>query len=354
MCHAAQIVYDMANAVARHIAENAQYAIDLEEIHKAELALAYMQGVDFGLAMDAKDCKAYLAHMEKCVSSVRKSKDAGFQLPIYVPPKPSDYLKYDEIHCRAMGDMFIHALSKCPPSEKDIKELEDEWMKSDGKDPCRLILDPNDPSGRTLIPAPLNGGETDDDETIDDGENHAEDAAVKKGKEDEPRKAGPGHLFNAAELRRRAQLSAARADFKAEVAKTLKGITKEHPEFVFPDLTLDPKGDKIIIGFSLPGANKDERRKNGNDALRLIKDTGLAVEKSGIVGTGDAWMLVSVRLQPQPKAEDGIKEVRTLKNLYRNNRINKTAFKGGMATLLAAGLISKANYYASLSDPEYA
>lgn len=348
---AAQIVYDMATAVARKIAENAQYAIDLDEIHKAELALAYMQGVDFGLAMDVKDHLVYLAYMEKCLASVRKSRDAGFQFQIYVPPNPFEFLGADEDHCRAVGITFIHALSKCPPSEKFIKELEDEALIDKGLDPNKFIQSKDDPE--CLVHAPLNGPDPDDAETIDDGDDsHAEDSAVKKD-DKEPRKAGKGRLFNAAELRRRAKIAEAMADFKAEVAKTLKGITKEHHEFVFSDLTLDRHGEMIVIGFSLPGTTKDERRKNGKEVLRLIKDSGLSVEKSGIIGPGDSWMLVGVRIAPQPKAEDGIKEVRTLKTLYRTHRINKSAFKGGMATLLAAGLISKADYYASISDPEF-
>ena len=52
MCEASLLFYEAANQIARCISENAQCCIDNALLRKAELALAYMQGVSFGLAMD--------------------------------------------------------------------------------------------------------------------------------------------------------------------------------------------------------------------------------------------------------------------------------------------------------------
>ena len=60
MCHASQKIYDCAVEVAACINENNQGAIPLDKIKEAELALCYMEGVDFGLAMDDKSMRWYM------------------------------------------------------------------------------------------------------------------------------------------------------------------------------------------------------------------------------------------------------------------------------------------------------
>ena len=114
MCEAAQLFYDCANQIAQCISDNAQCAIDMRLLHQAEIALAYMQGVDFGLAMDDKLMKWYLVEMEKSMASIRDSKDLAFQPQVYVPPAPAALLGFDEF--KARNHNFLHCLSTRAPS----------------------------------------------------------------------------------------------------------------------------------------------------------------------------------------------------------------------------------------------
>lgn len=128
MVEAAQLFYEAANSIARCISENAQCCIDNSLLHKAELALAYMQGVDFGLALDDKVQKWYLGEMEKSMATIRNSRDMAFQNQIYVPPRPSDVLEFDEQ--RVSGhSTFLHCLTGGSPSQKYLKRLQKEIVK---------------------------------------------------------------------------------------------------------------------------------------------------------------------------------------------------------------------------------
>ena len=131
MCEAAQLFYDSANQIAMCIAENAQCCIDNELLHKAELALAYMQGIDFGLAMDDAVQKWYLGEMEKSMASIKNSQSLAFQNQIYVPPRPSDLMGFDEFHCRG-NSIFLHCLKQgTMPSKDYLKALKDDILKED-------------------------------------------------------------------------------------------------------------------------------------------------------------------------------------------------------------------------------
>lgn len=120
MCEAAQLVYEVALEVARHIAENAQYAIDIEKIKEAELAWAFMDGSDFGLAVDEEVCEWLLLEMQKCIVSIRKSKDTGFQEQIFVPHNPARVLGFDENKARRCT--FLSCFTKIPPSQEMLAE----------------------------------------------------------------------------------------------------------------------------------------------------------------------------------------------------------------------------------------
>lgn len=331
LCHAAQIVYDVANQIARCIADNAQYAIDLKELHKAELAVAYMQGVDFGLAMDVKRDKTYLAYMEKCMASIRKSKEAGFQLQVFVPPRPADFIGYDENHCRAHIGLFLHALSDCPPTEKHIKDLEDEMYKSEGKDPSLLVPDPSDPSGRTLVMAKL------EDAPVDSA---AEDAAPG-GKKSSPKKVCQKQRKEAEDP----------SDKKAELSKCFFAATN--------DLHLDV--DRLIIDyhggekpywsirFSLPAFMQDGigREKVLHRIANLMRYDGYAARGHTIRGMFRCCEVIvetGIEKGGDSTVEDSIPEVNRLRDLYRTKRIGRDAYQGGIATMLATGIIGKAEF----------
>ena len=148
MCEAAQLFYDSANQIAMCIAENAQCCIDNDLLHKAELALAYMQGVDFGLAMDDAVQKWYLGEMEKSMASIKNSQALAFQNQIYVPPRPSELMGFYEIEARDAN--FLGCLRQGRmPSKEYLKSLKDDILKDDH---CKYLfekglLDPHDFEG---------------------------------------------------------------------------------------------------------------------------------------------------------------------------------------------------------------
>ena len=128
MVEAAQLFYEAANDIARCISENAQCCIDNALLRKAELALAYMQGVAFGLALDDKVQKWYLGEMEKSMATIRDSRDMAFQNQIYVPPRPSEVLEFDEY--RVSGrQTFLHCLFGGQPSPSYLKGLQKDIVK---------------------------------------------------------------------------------------------------------------------------------------------------------------------------------------------------------------------------------
>lgn len=130
MCEASQLFYDAANQIARCISENNQCAIDNHLLRKAELALVFMQGVDFGLAMDDKVQKWYLCEMEKSMASIKNSQSLAFQNQIYVPPPPAELMGFDERHAR--DGLFIHrCFNEIPPNKGYVEHVEQEIVKDD-------------------------------------------------------------------------------------------------------------------------------------------------------------------------------------------------------------------------------
>lgn len=123
MCHASQMIYDCAYDIANCINEDNQAAIDIRKLQEAEKALCYMEGVDFGLAMDDKSMKWYMCELRKCMASIEMSKDNGFQTQIYLPSvKPSDLFGFDEVHCRNNPVTFLRIDLKVRPL-KDYEEM---------------------------------------------------------------------------------------------------------------------------------------------------------------------------------------------------------------------------------------
>ena len=124
MCHASQMIYDVASDIAACINENNQAAINLKQLQEAEKALCYMEGVDFGLAMDDKSMLWYMCELEKCIASIEQSKDNGFQTQIYLPSvKPWDLFGFDEVHCRNNPVTFLHIDPRFRPSRKTEESL---------------------------------------------------------------------------------------------------------------------------------------------------------------------------------------------------------------------------------------
>ena len=218
MCHASQMIYDCAYDIANCINEDNQAAINIPELQEAEKALCYMEGVDFGLAMDDKSMKWYLCELRKCMASIEMSKDNGFQTQIYLPSvKPSDLFGFDEVHCRNNPVTFLHIDLKTRP-RKDYEEM------------------------------------------------------VKK-----------------------------------ELAED------KHFKYLFERGILDP--------YKFPGAPKPDIVPEAEDAPIPPKDS-----------------------EPDKKAEDDSQSVLNLRNLYRHNKIDKSQYIGGLATLVATGLISKSEF----------
>ena len=153
---AAVMVYQAANMVNRCIAEHNPWGIDLEEIRDAELALAYVQGIRHGLALDNKMDREYLLYMEKSVASMKESRATGFRFPVYVPPNPFEILNIVQ---RDFINRKSYATRFSPPSEKEIAEAQKETDKVKNGN-CPYTRDPyknTEPSGENLPENPKSG-----------------------------------------------------------------------------------------------------------------------------------------------------------------------------------------------------
>ena len=149
MCEASQLFYEAANQIARCISENAQCCIDNVLLRKAELALAYMQGVSFGLAMDDKVQKWYLTEMEKSMASILNSQMIAYQSQIYVPPPPGPLMGFDEIRTSGKYTFLDCLFNNKPPNENYINSVKKEIVNDDGLKYLfkKGLLDPHDFDG---------------------------------------------------------------------------------------------------------------------------------------------------------------------------------------------------------------
>lgn len=230
MVETSQLFYEVATDIANCINENCQETIDCEKIRQAAIALAYMEGVDFGLAMDDKIEKWYLLEMKKSMATILASQRNAFQTQIYVPVAPWEVMNYDQFACVGKTG-FIHALSNRQPQQKRIEEAKKEIM---------------------------------------------DDKFLKK------------------QLQRLAE--------------------EEYTELfdVFPELDRPPPTEApplVIESVELPASEILKRVEN--------KDKSAEDDSSGVLN---------------------------LRNLYRQNKIDKSQYIGGLATLVATGLISKSEF----------
>ena len=239
MCEASQLFYEAANQIAMCISENAQNCIDNALLRKAELALAYMQGVSFGLAMDDKVQKWYLTEMEKSMASILNSQALSYQPQIYVPPPPGPIMGFDEI--RTSGKYtFLHCLfNNRQPNERYIKGVKQDIVKDSG---LKYLFE--------------------------------------KG------------LLDPAEF---------------------EGVFEKYPDLAkVEEAPESPTEDKA------PNIEDDK-----------------AIPPSGIL---------QMREEEEKSTEDDNASVLNLRNLFRGGKINKSQYVGGLATLVATGLISKSEF----------
>lgn len=254
MVETSQLFYETAREIAACISENCQETIDCEKIRRAAIALAYMEGVDFGLAMDDKIEKWYLLEMKKSMSTILESQRNAFQTQIYVPIAPWQVMNYDQFKCEGKT-MFIHALSNRQPQQKWIDDAKKEIMK---------------------------------------------DARLKR------------HLQAMAE--------------------------KEYSDLfdVFPELDRPPPKKAIEEEVELPASE-----------IAVIVDV-----EDKAVKKGDRHFLSAEELEKRAKqadesenvVSDDSQSVMNLRNLFRQNKIDKSQYIGGLATLVATGLISKSEF----------
>ena len=238
MCEASQLFYEAANQIARCISENAQCCIDNSLLRKAELALAYMQGVDFGLAMDDKVQKWYLTEMEKSMASILNSQALAYQPQIYVPPAPGPIMGFDEIRTSGKYTFLDCLFNNRAPSKNYVNSVKQDILKDKGLKYLfkKGILDPHD----------------------------------------------------------------------------FDGVYEVYPELAKVEAPI-PAEDKA--------PKSDGGKKLPIEAIIALKED--ADEK---------------------EAEDDNSSVLNLRNLFRGGKIDKSQFIGGLATLVATGLISKAEF----------
>ena len=240
MCEAAQLFYEAANQIARCISENAQCCIDNALLRRAELALAYMQGVSFGLAMDDAVQKWYLTEMEKSMASILNSQSLAFQPQIYVPPAPGPIMGFDSRRC-CSHFTFLHCLNNnTPPNKEYEKSVKEDIVKDDGLKYLfeKGLLDPTE----------------------------------------------------------------------------FEGVLKKYPD--------------------LAGEKSEEAPMPAEDKAPKT-DVSTPIPPSGIL---------QIREEDEKSTEDDNASVLNLRNLFRGGKINKSQYVGGLATLVATGLISKSEF----------
>ena len=242
MCEASQLFYEAANQIAMCISENAQCCIDNALLRKAELALVYMQGVAFGLAMDDAVQKWYLTEMEKSMASILNSQSLAYQPQIYVPPEPGPLMGFDGHRCSGYFT-FLHCLNNnTPPNAEYIKSVKEDIIKDD-----RLK-----------------------------------------------------YLFE------KGLLDPTKFD----------GVFKKYPDLA---KVKEPEPEDLKLA-------EDKAPKT---------DASTPIPPSGIL---------QIREEEEKSPEDDNISVLTLRNLFRGGKINKSQYLGGLATLVATGLISKSDF----------
>lgn len=240
MCEASQLFYEAANQIAMCISENAQCCIDNGMLRRAELALSYMQGVVFGLAMDDAVQKWYLMEMEKSMASILNSQALAYQPQIYVPPPPGPLMGFDGMRCSGHWTFLRclrHAQAPNAEYEKSVKEdiVKDDRLK---------------------------------------------------------------YLFE------KGLLDPTKFD----------GVFKKYPD-------LAPSSD-------IDSPMSAEDKAPGEGVTKPIQPQGI----------------LQMREEAENAVEDDNASVLNLRNLLRGGKINKSQYVGGLATLVATGLITKSEF----------
>ena len=328
MCHASQIIYDCATYIAACINENNQAAIDIGEIQKAEKAFCYMEGVEFGLAMDDKAMLWYMTELARCMASIEMSRENGFQTQVYLPPvKPCDLFGYDEVHCRNNPVTFLRIdLKKCPTKEyvemrkKELaKDKNFKYLFEKGiLDPLRF---PGAPAMKLM----------EEDPDADDAEVVIMDEGVER--------------KNPKSMKARAlKMGKDSANVKAEVSQIIRDVLESGGYPIENFSVTYEKDNRWAIGFGITFAKADER---ANVLARIkgeLDHKGIAVEESRIIDDKLALVIVDAGNLVSKTVGDDNPSITRLRNLYRDGKINKGQLIGGAATLLAAGMIDKATF----------
>lgn len=314
MCHVAQIFFDTANDISRNIGLNSQYLIDIQRLHRAELALAYVQGIDFGLVLDDTRSKLYLCYMEESMETIKMSMMNGFQTQIKVPPVPSIFFGYDEtkIKMRVEPVHFIRPLIEGKKAYLDerIKMLREELINPIDKVEIKVL-------------AP------------------AADESIKSQK-----KPTPKVLVEKKQIEERKMLSDD-ADEKVILSKDIQEIAKE--------CTCDLKSLSLkkicsissnhwAVVFALNDVPDDDVVIKAHSFSKGLEDRGYKVPTYGLFHKGSKSELIYYVQKPKIPVKDAPQEVNKLRELYRTKRIGRESYQGGIASLLACGIINKSEF----------
>lgn len=131
ICEAAMLLYDVANHLSVCISKCEQCQIDVAKLNDARLAMAFLKGLQCGLAIDNIICKWYMTEMEKCMVSINESQGTAFHTAIYIPPPPWEILNFNESEVRCKSFMINQHLQANPPCKDYVDRLKKELVESE-------------------------------------------------------------------------------------------------------------------------------------------------------------------------------------------------------------------------------
>jgi hypothetical protein len=131
ICEAAMFLYDVANHLSVCISKCEQSQIDVAKLNEARLAMAFLKGLQCGLAIDNIICKWYMTEMDKCMVSINESQATAFHAAIYIPPPPWDILNFnkDEVRCKSF--MIYQYLQVKTPCKADVDRVKKELVENE-------------------------------------------------------------------------------------------------------------------------------------------------------------------------------------------------------------------------------
>lgn len=131
ICEAAMLLYDVANHLSVCISKGEQCQIDVAKLNDARLAMAFLKGLQCGLAIDNIICRWYMTEMEKCMVSIDESQTNAFQTPINIPPPPWEILNFNETEVRCKSFMIYQHLQVKPPCKDYVDMLKKELVENE-------------------------------------------------------------------------------------------------------------------------------------------------------------------------------------------------------------------------------